>query len=409
MSFSTVTFQQNAINQIEALDSAISQTQNQLSSGTKLPNAAANPVAMAQVNELNAQLSASQQYTTNGNAATANLQLEESALASATNLLQSAQSLATEANGGSLNSSDLQDIAMQLGQQLQQLTAVANSTDASGQYLFGGQASSTQPFAQSGGSVTYSGSQAVNQIEISPSQFISAGDTGSSVFMNVPAGNGTFTTSAAGVNTGSGSIDAGAVTNPATWASAPDNYTIEFMSPTQYEITDTTTGNPVQLGTDGSGDPVYTASYTSGDAIGFNGIEVTISGTPAAGDQFSVAPAGKASVFSTLSNLISALNSTTLTSAQRTTQIDGALQQLGNAMNQLNSVQASVGARLNAVTTAQSSASSRQTTLQTSISRLSDADYAAATTQLSTEEIALQAAEESYASIAKLSLFNYVS
>ena len=36
-------------------------------------------------------------------------------------------------------------------------------------------------------------------------------------------------------------------------------------------------------------------------------------------------------------------------------------------------------------------------------------DYAAATTQLSTEELALQAAQESYASIAKLSLFNYIS
>jgi len=399
MTFSTVTFQKNAIDQIEALDTSISQTQNQLSSGTMLPNAAANPVGMTEVNELNAQLSASQQYVTNGNSATANLQLEESALTSATNLLQSAQTLATQANSGSLNSSDLQDIGTQLEQQLQQLTDVANSTDTNGQYLFSGQASNTQPFAQSGNTVTYSGSDTVDQIEIGPNQFISAGDTGSSVFMNVPTGNGTFTTAAAAGNTGSG-------TDPSAWV--PGTYTITFTSPTQYEITDTTTGNPVQLGTDGSGNPVYTANYTSGDGISFDGIQVTISGTPATGDQFTVAPAGKTSAFSTLSNLVTALNSTSLTSAQRTTQIEGALQQLDNAVNQLNDVQASVGARINAVTTAQSSASSQQTTLQTSISQLSDTDYAAATTQLSTEEIALQAAEQSYASIAKLSLFSYL-
>jgi flagellar hook-associated protein 3 FlgL len=408
MGISTVTFQQTAINQIEALDTAISQTQNELSSGTKLPNAAANPVGMTQVNDLNAQLSASQQYVTNGNSATSNLQLEESALTNATNLLQSAQSLATEANNGSLSSSDLQDIATQLEQQLGQLTDIANSTDTNGQYLFSGQASGTQPFAQSGNSVAYSGAATVNQIEIGANQFISAGDTGSSVFMNVPAGNGTFTTSAGSTNTGSASIDPGTVTDPATWASDSGTYTITFTSPTQYQIIDTTTGNPIQLGTDGSGNPVYTANYTSGDAISFDGIQATISGTPDTGDQFTVAPAGKTSAFSTLSNLVATLNSTSLTAAQRTTQIEGALQQLDNAVNQLNNVQASVGARLNAVTTAQSGASSQQTTLQTSISQLSDTDYAAATTQLSTEEIALQAAEQSYASIAKLSLFNYL-
>jgi flagellin-like hook-associated protein FlgL len=36
-------------------------------------------------------------------------------------------------------------------------------------------------------------------------------------------------------------------------------------------------------------------------------------------------------------------------------------------------------------------------------------DYAAAVTQLNTEEVSLQAAQESYASLAKLSLFNYLS
>ncbi len=42
------------------------------------------------------------------------------------------------------------------------------------------------------------------------------------------------------------------------------------------------------------------------------------------------------------------------------------------------------------------------------VSSLRDVDYTAATTRLSTEELALQAAQESYASIAKMSLFNYL-
>ncbi len=397
MSICTVTFQNDALNDLQALEAAMSQTQNQLSSGSQLQNAADNPVAMSEVNQLNTQLSASQQYVTNGNTASANLTLEEQALTNATNVLQSAQSLATEANDGALTSSNLQDIATELEQQLQQLISIANSTDSNGNYLFAGQASGTQPFAQSGGSVGYSGSTGVNQVEIGANQFISAGDTGSSVFMNIPAGNGTFTTAAGAGNTGTASIDTGTVTDPGEWAEDSGTYTISFTSPTQYVILDS------------DDDTVASGTYTSGDAIAFDGIQVTITGTPATDDQFTVAPAGTTSVFSTLSSLISALGSTTLNSGQLTTQINAAEQQLGNALNNFDNVQASVGARINAVTAAQSSAQSEQTTLQASVSQLSDTDYAAATTQLSTEEIALQAAEESYASIAKLSLFNYLA
>lgn len=394
MTISTVTYQSDALYDMGQIDSSMSQTQNQLSTGLALQNAADNPVAMVEVNELDVQLSASQQYTTNGNAATTNLQLEGQALTNATNVLQSAQTLAEEANDGSLTAAQRQDIATQLQQLQQQLISIANSTDSNGNYLFSGTASATRPFSQSGGSVTYCGSQSVNQIEISADQSISAGDTGSSVFMGIPAGNGTFVTAAGAGNTGTGSIDTGTVTDPSAWV--PGTYTISFTSPTEYEVTDGTV-------------EVASGTYTSGDAIAFDGVQVAVSGAPATGDQFTVSPAGTTSVFSTISSLIGTLSSTTLNAGQIATGIATAEQQLGNALDNLESVQASVGARVNAVSAAQTTAQSEQTTLQTTVSQLSDTDYAAATTQLSTEELALQAAEESYASIAKLSLFNYLS
>jgi flagellar hook-associated protein 3 FlgL len=398
-SISTQTFQTNAIDSIDALESAISTTQTQLSTGVTLQDAADNPAAMVQVNQLSTQLSASQQYVSNGNLASSNLKLEEQALTNATNVLQSVQSLADEANNSSLSSSQLGDIGTQLSQQLQQLVSIANSTDTNGNYLFAGTASSTQPFAQNGDAVTYSGADEVNQVQIGENQSVSAGDTGSSVFMNIPAGNGTFTTSAASTNTGSGSIAAGTVTDASEWAAGAGTYTISFISPTAYELVNSA-GTVVNQGTYDS---------TTGGTISFNGIQVTLSGAPAAGDQFTVAPAGTSSAFATLQSLITTLNSTSLNSGQRATQITQALEQINSAVNNLNDVQASVGARINAVTASQSSEQSNQTDYQTQISNLSDTDYAAATTQLSTEEVALQAAEESYASLAKLSLFNYIS
>ncbi len=400
MNISTVTFQNDALADIQALETDLSTTQNQLSTGLQLQNAADNPVAMTQVNQLNTELSASQQYSSNGTLVSANLTLEEQALTNATDVLQSAQSLADEANNSSLSSSQLQDIATQLSQQLQQLVSIANSTDSSGNYLFSGNASGTQPFSQNGDTVTYSGSAETSQVQIGANESISTGDTGSSVFMNIAAGNGTFTTAAAATNTGSASIGPGTVTDPSLWV--PNTYTITFTSPTEYTVT-TGTGTDTTEVTQGSYDS------TTGGTIAFNGVQVTISGTPATGDQFTVAPAGTSSVFATMQSLINTLNSTGLNSGQMATQISQSIEQLSSAVNQLSDVQASVGARINAVTSSQTSETSEQTDYQTQISGLADTDYAAATTQLSTEEVALQAAEDSYASLAKLSLFNYIS
>lgn len=394
---STLTFRTNALDSMEALTAAISKTQEQLSTGKSIQSAADNPTGMAQVNQLNMELSASQQYVTNGNLASGNLNLENQALTDATNLLQSARDLAVEANNASLSATQRQDIATQLTQQLQQLVAIGNRTDSNGDYLFAGHASSTQPFVQNGNSVSYAGAGQVRQVQISEDQRISAGDTGSSVFMNLKGGNGTFTTAAGAGNTGTASIGPGTVTNPSQWV--PDTYTITFTDATDYKVTN------------GSGATVTTGTYdaTTGGTISFNGIQVTLSGNPATNDTFIVAPAGQSSAFATLSGLITTLASTGLNSGQMATQISQSLEQIDTALNNVGNVQASVGGRLNAVTASQSTAQSQKTGLQTSISSIADTDYAAATTQLSSEEVALQAAEESYASLSKLSLFNYVS
>jgi len=399
VSISTLSFQTTAADQMTALEQALSKTQTQLSTGITLQSAADNPVGMTQVNQLNTELSASQQYVANGNLASTNLKLEAQALTNATNILQSVSSLVVQGNNAALSPSQRQDIATQMQQQLQQLIAAANSQDSQGNYLFAGEASATQPFAQNGTSVSYAGASGVNQVQISPEQSISAGDTGSAVFMNIPAGNGTFTTAAAAANTGSASIGPGTVTDPSAWT--PGTYTIAFTSASQYQVTNAT-GTVVASGS-------YAVSAGGTFSIAFNGIQVAFNGTPATGDHFTVASAGTASVFSTVASAISALSSSHLTSAQITTQLNTVGEQLTGALNTLDQVQASVGARINAVSAAQASAQTQQTDYQASISQLSDTNYAAATTQLSTEELALQAAQASYASMESLSLFKYVS
>ena len=394
MRIASITFQQDALSQMQTLQADLAKTQNDLATGKKLHTAADNPAGMSQVNQLNVALSASQQYVTNGNYASSTLQLEEQALSDATNLMQSARDLAVQANNAALSSAQRSDIAAQLGQQLQALIAIANRVDGNGSHMFAGNASGTVPFAQSGAAVTYAGSNQVSQVQISPNQRISAGDSGATVFMSIPAGNGTFTTSGAATNTGTGSIGVGTLATPSAWV--PDTYTISFTSPSAYQVTNS------------SGTVVSTGTFRDGDSIAFNGIEVPITGTPAAGDSFTVAKADNASAFSTLQSLITTLSSPTLSGAQRASQIGGALQQIDNAITNMSNVAASVGARINSITSSQTAAQTLQTNLTAAVSQLSDVDYAAAITQLNTEELSLRAAQQSYASIAQLSLFNYL-
>jgi flagellar hook-associated protein 3 FlgL len=400
MRISTATFNNDAVSQMDQLETELQQTQMELSSGSQIQNAADNPIGAAEVNQMSVEVSASTQYVTNSTSANTNLSLEEQALSNATSIMQNAVSLATEANNSALTPANRADIATQLQQDLASLTSIGNTTDSAGNYLFGGYANTSPPFTQSNGTVTYNGSDQVEQVQISANQSISGGDTGATAFMNIPTGNGTFTVSAASTNTGTASIGGGTVTDPTTYAAdaatGTGTYTISFTDPSDYQVTDSN-GNVVGSGT-----------YTTGDTISFNGAEVTLNGTPAAGDSFTVAPAGTSSAFSALSNLITTLNSTTLNSGQLTTQVNAAVQQIQNSVTNFSNVSASVGARINAITASQSTAASVTTTLKTNISGLQDTDYTQATTQLSTEELALQAAQESYASLEKLSLFNYI-
>src|SRR5580658_4092656 len=330
MRISTSMLNQSSVNGIMQDEAALSQTQNQLSTGKSVNTPADNPVAMVQLLQLNNTESQYQQYVSNGQSANTNLTLEEQALSTSTTTLQSIRDLVVQANSGSNNTSDLQDIATQIGALENQLLGTANSQNAQGDYLFAGYSVGAQPFVRgSNGSVSYVGDSGASSVPLDGGTSVQTGDPGSAVFMNVPSGNGTFTTAAASTNTGTGVIDAGSVTAAAAWTTAqtavPGPYTISFTDASDYTVTDS------------AGDTVATGTYNSsqGGSIAVNGIQVGISGSPAAGDTFTVAPAGTQSVFNTLDNLVSALNgagSGAASRAQLSSTLNGSLQQIDGAL-----------------------------------------------------------------------------
>jgi flagellar hook-associated protein 3 FlgL len=401
MRISTAEITSQAIQAIDNQSSALQITQNEVSTGLAVQNAADNPVAASQIVQLSQQQAQLTQYGTNLQSAQTRLSLEESSLSSATTTLQSIRDLAVQAGDATLNDSDRAQIATQIQTQIQALIGTANTQDSNGEYLFSGYSSQTQPFVTDGaGNVSYEGDSGSRLIQVSPNQSVADSDTGATAFMNVAAGNGTFTTVANVANTGSGSIDSGSVVDSAQWV--PDNYTLSFTSPTNYQVTDTTTGTTV----------VANGSYTSGSAIQFDGVEVTVSGAPAAGDSFNVAPSGKQSMFTTLTQLSAALSQpadTATGKAQLATSIASALTNIDQDVSHLTTVSASVGARINLLTAQATTNTATSTTLTSQQSNLQDVDYASAVATLNEQMVGLQAAEQSYAAVAQLSLFKYLT
>jgi flagellar hook-associated protein 3 FlgL len=383
-----------ALNQLE---SSIATTQNGISTGLAFTTASENPVGAGLVAGYNQVLAQSQQYTSNGNSATGSLNTEDSALTQLQDQLQSLRDLALEANNASESPSDLSAIATQVQQIQGSILSVANSQDGEGNYIFAGYSTQTQPFTQTATGAAYSGDQGQRQVQIGAGQTVVVGDNGDLVFNQIKTGNGTFDVTPAGTNTGTGILGATAVTDPASYTAG--SYSINFTAPDAYQVVS-------------SGGTVVTAgTYTSGQAITFAGMQVTLSGTPAAGDSFAVAPSTDQSIFTTVQNLANALQQATATpggQAQLNNSIVAAINGIDQALDNTQTVQSSLGARLNTITTAQAVATTQQTQLQQSITNIQGLDYASAVTNLDSQNTTLQAAMEAFTQTEGLSLFKYL-
>ena len=385
----------SAINQLE---SNLSTTQNQISTGLSFTTAAQNPVAAGLVTDYNQVLTQSQQFVTNSNSAQTSLNTEGSALTQMQTSLQSLRDLALEANNSSESPQDLSAIATQATQIQNTLLSIGNTQDGNGNFIFAGFSTQTQPFALSATGATYSGDQGQRQVQIAPGQTVAVGDTGDLVFNQIKTGNGTFQATATAGNTGTGVVSTATVTDPADYAGG--TFSINFTAPNTYQVLDAN-NNVVTSGT-----------FTNGQAISFSGVQVTLTGQPAAGDSFSVAPSTNQSIFTTVQNLVNALQQQGTTSAAGEAQLNNsmnvAINNIDQALNQSETVQSSVGARLNTITTQQSMAGSQQVQLKESISNLQSLNFASAITSLDQQNTTLSAAMQAFTLTQGLSLFKFI-
>jgi flagellar hook-associated protein 3 FlgL len=396
---------------------------SQISSGKALQTAADNPLGAAQAVALTAQASNLAQYTTNQSSALTSLKQEDATLSSVTTVMQSIQSLVSNAGNGSLNDTDRTALATQLQGYRSTLMTLANTTDSNGNYIFAGFQGGSTPFVDnpSGIGANYAGGAGQRQVQISDTRNINVADPGSAIFQSVSSNESAPVSAGSALNTGSGTIGAVSVTD----SSDPANsliYTITFGTTTtgtppttvsSYSVTslDPSTTPPTVTA------PTTATPYTAGDNITVGSQTVAISGTPASGDTFTVSPAntGSASdtdIFATLDSLVNALKQPADSASQQATlqnSLSTAGAKINNTYNNVLTTQTAVGGREQEVTATQNATQTTSTQTASNLSDIVNINLTSAISQYELTQNSLQAAQQAFAQIQKMSLFNYLS
>ncbi len=421
MRISTSTLFNANVAQLNTLESNMLQTQQQVATGRAFLTPADNPVAAAQALQMTQTDATNTQYLSNIGMAHDSQTLTSGVLQNFNTLLQSVNTSVVSAGDPSMSDAGRQSLATTLQGNLNQLIALANSQDSAGNYLFSGFKGGTQPFVNvstpTGPQVQYQGDDGQRMIQVSANSQMAASNSGSDIFMRIKNGNGAFVTSAPLANSGTGIISQGSLTNPQpTAAQQGNNYLITFNNPpTTYSITGTdSTGAALPAGPGVNALPVPSSglAYTSGQNISFNGIQFTISGAPAANDQFTIAPSTNQSVFQTISNFIATLNTPTAgnpaAAAQLATGIQNTLGGVNSAMTSVSTANAAVGSNLDGLAALTTAETNQGIEYKAALSNLQDVNVTQAITNLTQEQTMLTAAQKSFVSVENLSVFNYI-
>jgi len=304
MRISTNTIYQAGITRISNLQSDQARLSEQISTGRRISSPSDDPVAAARALEISSAKNANAKFAETRQTAELKLNTLESNLTSVTNLLVSTQSTLVGAGNATLSDTERGFIASELKSTLDALIGLANTQDASGNYLYAGFKSSTTPFVANATGATYAGDSNQQLLQVDSQRQMAINATGDSVFQ----GHGN-------------------------------------------------------------------------------------------------------DVFSTLSNLVSLLNTPitdATTQATYNTGISTAIASLKGSVDNVLNVRADIGAKLNELDNLDTAGSDRALQYSKSLSDLQDTDYASALSDLAKQQTIMEAAQKSFVEVTSLSLFKLI-
>ena len=446
----TANMYDNAIRNVSARQTSLVNLQENLTSGKRVVRASDDPVSAAQAERALTRISriqTEQRALENQRNAIAQA---ESTMGDAISLVQEARQLMVSAGNGTLTSNDRATIANQLQSLRDQLTAVANRTDTNGIPLLGALGSAQSPFmgplngipdykfAGQAGQTASDGVTLPNtldgdsafmfdakrdgsfhaEITPGPSTVIVPGPPPSSVpAMGQP--NRALTTSAITVAEGTNFNKNPATGLAYTYSVSFSNVTLDPATNTlsaTYNVSSTDpafvppaaqTLNPIKIGEKGEFNinglpPGMSMKVTT---LPTKAVDGTITLSPANGDTIKISP--QASVFSVIDKAIAEIKAAP-NSNVAAQAISQALANVDIGLERMSNIRSYAGELLNRADRITGDQEKRSVQLESDRSRAEDLDMIKGISDFQNQQTGYQAALQTYASVQKLSLFNYI-
>ncbi|MDH1379174.1 flagellar hook-associated protein FlgL [Comamonas aquatica] len=417
----TANMYDRTISNISKQQAELASQMEHTSAGKRVLRASDDPVAAAQAERARTRLDRIETDQRMLKAQTATIEYAEGTLGEINDAVQEFRSLLVQAGNGTYNQTQRDTLVEQLTSLRDQIQKYSNRTDSNGLPLFRGlDTKSNTPFPN-GSNGIQSGQTNSNEYTITNSL------DGGLAFFSGSTGNGVLAVDIDGANTGKAWADVGTITDPnATDLSATGPLTITFGEDADGNPTYSITyqqEDPANPGTfltvpweDANGDPVTDIAYKSGEAITVAGMKLTITGDTEVGDKFTVKPSTDQSIFDVLDQAIAEVKNNVKTdgSTDHGALAHGlakSLAEIDTQLNRVSTVRGVAGDLLNQATRMGNTLLARNE--QVEAQRVAAEDYdtdgmVKALSQLKTQETAVSAALQSYASIQKLSLFDYI-
>ncbi|MDC7691593.1 flagellar hook-associated protein FlgL [Vogesella indigofera] len=168
--------------------SQLTRLNEQLSTLKRINRASDDPVAAASIADISQSEAMNAQQVKNAKAASSQLNISDSILRSASTAIINLKTLAVQAGNSSLSDENRKSVQSEMREKVKELVALANTTDGSGNYLFGGTDKSKPPFVLSFQNtapqiqIDYQGNDQRQYMAISSSREIAVTEPGSLIF-----------------------------------------------------------------------------------------------------------------------------------------------------------------------------------------------------------------------------------
>lgn len=397
------------------LQTQVNKTQEQISSGKRILTPADDPVGSARVLQLNQEIALMDQYERNITLLDARLEQEEGVLNSVEDNIARVRELAVQAgNAAVLTEADRLAIAQEVRERIDELQNLMNTEDGSGEYLFAGFSGKTKPFVESpGGGFQYQGDEGVRSLQVSRNVTLPSSDSGKAVFMDIKSDKTSFTAYGNPVNSGNppGVISAGVTLDQDELDDFyPNDAVITFENP--LDVDPPEQNFTVRRKSDGRViDGLENVRYQPGSSIQFGGVSVNIVGNPAPGDQFVVESSSRQGILTTYEKFLNTLEQYppgTGVDDIYDSNIETALNNIDNSIENISQVRARIGARLNTSESIAGQHADNKLAAKDIKSTIEDLDFAEAVSRLQMQDFVLQASQQSFAQISQLSLFDFI-